>query len=695
MRLFSALSEKPKARALAWVVCIVGLTLCLVCGQQAAWLAQRGGYQTTGYTTVVENEVNQVLQDYTQAIAQEYTLARENDGSVEAVRYLIDDDNFGFQIVRDRGAVLLSQNTIDEEAYALTCTVHTSFTPTETTTFQETYATESEREQALETLYHQYEDVEYNYGSVGTEEETGRYTLSATCSSHGDPVPITVTGYATTDLRSSPSELFCAFQFSSSMLTSRYDFLIAAVAGGVLGALALALLVYGAGRRRNQDGTLSLPWLDRKVPTDLLGIGMAVVAILWLLLGGLDVSSEAEYSLSILPAGPLIGTGVAVALLTIGCVSLARRYRAGVLGDNLSLRRLRERIPRPRELWHRLLDFLLRFWAAGLCFLGLCLLEFLCAFDAVAYSGGGILIWFLLKVLQGALVVYVILAMKELRAGGDQLAAGNLDYKVPTDRLYGEFRRHGENLNNLRQGIQHAVEEQMKSERMKTELITNVSHDIKTPLTSIVSYVDLLKKEPMPNDQAREYLNVLDRQAARLKKLTEDLVEASKASTGNLTVHFQPTDVNVLLSQSSGEYQERLAARDLSLVLTPAEEAPWISADGQLLWRVFENLLSNAQKYAMPGTRVYLSCQATEAEVAVTFRNISATPLNISAEELMDRFVRGDAARSTEGSGLGLSIARDLTQLQHGRFDLTIDGDLFKVVLTFPRCPQPPEDAGK
>ena len=325
MSLFSALSEKPKVRALAWVVCVVGLALCLVCGQQAAWLAQRGGYQTTGYTTVVENEVNQVLQDYTQTIAQEYTLARENDGSVEAVRYLIDDENFGFQIVRDRGAVLLSQNTIDEEAYALTCTVHTSFTPTETTTFQEIYATESEREQALETLYRQYEDVEYSYGSVGTEEETGRYTLFATCFSQGDPVPVTVTGYATTDLRSSPSELFCAFQFSSSMLTSRYDFLIAAVVGGVLGALALALLVYGAGRLRNQDGTLSLSWLDRKVPADLLGAGMAVVAILWLLLGGLSVSSVAEDTLSILPAGPLVGTGVVVALLAMGCVSLARR----------------------------------------------------------------------------------------------------------------------------------------------------------------------------------------------------------------------------------------------------------------------------------------------------------------------------------------------------------------------------------
>ena len=695
MKRLSALSETPKVRALAWVVCIVGLALCLVCGQQAAWVAQRGGYQTTGYTTVVENEVNQVLQDYTQTIAQEYTLARENDGSVEAVRYLIDDENFGFQIVRDRGAVLLSQNTIDEEAYALTCTVHTSFTPTETTTFQETYATESEREQALETLYRQYEDVEYSYGSVGTEEETGRYTLFATCFSQGDPVPVTVTGYATTDLRSSPSELFCAFQFSSSMLTSRYDFLIAAVVGGVLGALALALLVYGAGRLRNQDGTLSLSWLDRKVPADLLGAGMAVVAILWLLLGGLSVSSVAEDTLSILPAGPLVGTGVVVALLAMGCVSLARRYRAGVLGENLTFRRLREKLPRPRDLWHRLLDFLLRFWAAGLCFLGLCLLEFLCAFDAVAYSGGGILIWFLLKVLQGALVVYVILAMKELRAGGDQLAAGNLDYKVPTDRLYGEFRRHGENLNNLRQGIQHAVEEQMKSERMKTELITNVSHDIKTPLTSIVSYVDLLKKEPMPTDQAKEYLDVLDRQAARLKKLIEDLVEASKASTGSLTVNFQPTDVNVLLSQSAGEYQEKLAARDLTLVLTPAEEAPMISADGQLLWRVFENLLSNALKYAMPGTRVYLSCETTDQAVVIAFRNISASPLNISAEELMDRFVRGDASRNTEGSGLGLAIARDLTQLQRGTFALTIDGDLFKATLTFPRCQKSQDPAGK
>ena len=310
MKRLSALSETPKVRALAWVVCIVGLALCLVCGQQAAWVAQRGGYQPNGYTTVVENEVNQVLQDYTQTIAQEYTLARENDGSVDAIRYLIDDENFGFQIVRDRGAVLLSQNTIDEEVYALTCTVHTSFIPTETTTFQETYATESEREQALETLYRQYEDVEYNYGSVGTEEETGRYTLFATCFSQGDPVPVTVTGYASDNFTSSDSELFCAKYFAGRMAYYRYEFVLTAVVGGVLGALALALLVYGAGYRRNEDGTLALPWLDRRVSSDLLGVGMAVVAILWCLLGGLDVSSAAERSLSVLPIGHLIGTGV-------------------------------------------------------------------------------------------------------------------------------------------------------------------------------------------------------------------------------------------------------------------------------------------------------------------------------------------------------------------------------------------------
>lgn len=689
------LSEHPKARALAWVVCIVGLALCLVCGQQAAWINDRGGYQRDGYNTLVDGELDQFLWTYTGTVAQEFSSAQANGADPNYVKHIIDDENFSFAIRNDRGAVLLSNGQRDDYQASFEESI-SYYPPGETETFYRTYATPEERDQALDELMNAYDYVDFSFEDhIYGEESSSGYVLSAECTKDGELVEATVTGYIPTVLVSS-GDIYWNLSYVQLIAYYRYEILMAAGIAGVLGLLALALLVRGAGRR-DESGTVVLSWLDRKVPTEVLVPVMVVMLILWLLLG-VNVVEIGLQTLHPIPLSSLIFSGIVMALLAATVVSLVRRKQAGLLHWNLKLSyqqvlRFGRWVQRG---WRRLLEFFLRFWAAGISFVLLCVVELLCFYYySTTLDGIPVLIWLLLKFLEGGIVIHVILSMKTLSAGGKELAAGNLDYKVATDRLYGEFRKHGENLNNLRQGIQHAVEEQMKSERMKTELITNVSHDIKTPLTSIVSYVDLLKKEPMPNDQAREYLNVLDRQAARLKKLTEDLVEASKASTGNLTVHFQPTDVNVLLSQSSGEYQERLAARDLSLVLTPAEEAPWISADGQLLWRVFENLLSNAQKYAMPGTRVYLSCQTTEAEVAVTFRNISATPLNISAEELMDRFVRGDAARSTEGSGLGLSIARDLTQLQHGRFDLTIDGDLFKVVLTFPRCPQPPEDAGK
>lgn len=689
------LSEHPKVRALAWVVCVVGLALCLVCGQQAAWINDRGGYQRDGYNTLVDGELDQFLWTYTGTVAQEFSSAQANGADPNYVKHIIDDENFSFAIRNDRGAVLLSNGQRDDYQASFEESI-SYYPPGETETFYRTYATPEERDQALDELMNAYDYVDFSFEDhIYGEESSSGYVLSAECTKDGELVEATVTGYIPTVLVSS-GDIYWNLSYVQLIAYYRYEILMAAGIAGVLGLLALALLVRGAGRR-DESGTVVLSWLDRKVPTEVLVPVMVVMLILWLLLG-VNVVEIGLQTLHPIPLSSLIFSGIVMALLAATVVSLVRRKQAGLLHWNLKLSyqqvlRFGRWVQRG---WRRLLEFFLRFWAAGISFVLLCVVELLCFYYySTTLDGIPVLIWLLLKFLEGGIVIHVILSMKTLSAGGKELAAGNLDYKVPTDRLYGEFRRHGENLNNLRQGIQHAVEEQMKSERMKTELITNVSHDIKTPLTSIVSYVDLLKKEPMPTDQAKEYLDVLDRQAARLKKLIEDLVEASKASTGSLTVNFQPTDVNVLLSQSSGEYQERLAARDLSLVLTPAEEAPWISADGQLLWRVFENLLSNAQKYAMPGTRVYLSCQATEAEVAVTFRNISATPLNISAEELMDRFVRGDAARSTEGSGLGLSIARDLTQLQHGRFDLTIDGDLFKVVLTFPRCPQPPEDAGK
>ena len=249
--------------------------------------------------------------------------------------------------------------------------------------------------------------------------------------------------------------------------------------------------------------------------------------------------------------------------------------------------------------------------------------------------------------------------------------------------LIGELADHANDLNHIRDGLNAAVAERMKSERFRTELITNVSHDIKTPLTSIINYVDLLEKEEPENEKVREYVQVLSRQSGRLKKLIDDLIEASKASTGNLPVVKEPCELGVLLDQTVGEYGERLAAAGLELVLSRPEEPVTILADGRLLWRVLDNLFQNVTKYAQPGTRFYLDVTDAPDRVELALKNISRQALNIPAEELMERFVRGDASRSTEGSGLGLSIARSLTQLQGGQMDLTVDGDLFKVTLSF------------
>ena len=248
--------------------------------------------------------------------------------------------------------------------------------------------------------------------------------------------------------------------------------------------------------------------------------------------------------------------------------------------------------------------------------------------------------------------------------------------------MFWEFKNHAEQLNSIGDGMQKAVEAQLKNERLKTELITNVSHDIKTPLTSIINYVDLLKKEELNNETAAGYLEILDRQSARLKKLTEDLVEASKADTGNIPVHFEKTDVSVLLAQVTGEYEEKLAAKNLQIVPDIRSHAQ-IMADGRLLQRIFENLLGNVCKYAMENTRVYLTCEDDGNEVQISFKNISKYPLNLTSDELTERFVRGDSSRNTEGSGLGLSIAKSLARLQNAQLHLYIDGDLFKAMIRF------------
>jgi len=272
--------------------------------------------------------------------------------------------------------------------------------------------------------------------------------------------------------------------------------------------------------------------------------------------------------------------------------------------------------------------------------------------------------------------------LRILNDGGHAMAAGQLDHKIDTEKLFGELRQHGEDLNSIADGLNIAVEQRMKSERMKTELITNVSHDIKTPLTSIINYVDLLKKEPLEG-KAREYADTLERHANRLKKLTEDLVEASKAATGNIKAELIPMNLCELVNQAVGEYSERLQQSRIEPVVALPESPSYILADGRLIWRVIENLLSNAAKYAQPGTRLYIALLEKHGQVTLEMKNISRDRLNIHADELMERFVRADSSRHTEGSGLGLNIARSLAELQGGRMAIEIDGDLFKVTLTF------------
>lgn len=269
-----------------------------------------------------------------------------------------------------------------------------------------------------------------------------------------------------------------------------------------------------------------------------------------------------------------------------------------------------------------------------------------------------------------------------------RIVQGDIDYPLNPDQLALPLRELGQNVAGIQAGLKQAVGEAIKGERMKTELITNVSHDLKTPLTSIVNYVDLLKKEKLENEKAQEYLLVLEEKTERLKRLIEDLVEASKASSGNVTVKLEPVNLNEILLQVEGEYKDRLTEAGLALHVQEAETPVQVAGDGNCLWRIMENLMNNVAKYSLTGTRVYLSAENGGHHGSLTVKNVSATQLNMNPEALMERFVRGDEARSEEGSGLGLAIAKGLAQAQQGSLDIAIDGDLFKTVLSLPKAEQ-------
>lgn len=462
----------------------------------------------------------------------------------------------------------------------------------------------------------------------------------------------------------------------------------------LLCALLYVFLLSAAGHRPGEE-QVRRGWVDR-IPTDVfyvlsaalgLGCGFLINTIqFYAAVGGRVLSSLIPYLLFFCG-----GAAGLLLLFLLVSMSTAVRVKTRTFFSSMLVVRLLRWIGRGVGL---LLKNLPSLWRLLLLLGGYALLSCICILGFLppiffGYSSGSwetllLLVWL---AASGALVVWLCrasLGFTRLRHGARALAEGDLSHQVDPRGMIRTEAALAADLNRIGEGLSRAVEARMRSERMKTDLITNVSHDLKTPLTSIVNYVELLKKEDLHNGTAEGYVAVLDRQAQRLKKLTEDVVEASKASSGALHVQLAPVDAAELLRQCAAEYGDRFAAAQLTPVLHLPERPLVVLADGRLLWRVFDNLLGNAVKYALPGTRVYLDAAAGTDCATLTLRNISREPLDMRGEELMERFVRGDASRHAEGSGLGLSIASSLVQLQHGTLTILPDGDLFRAEIRLP-----------
>ncbi|MCM1106484.1 MAG: HAMP domain-containing histidine kinase [Blautia sp.] len=456
--------------------------------------------------------------------------------------------------------------------------------------------------------------------------------------------------------------------------------------------LAVSVLVFfvcfvflmSAAGRRVEDTELHLRWPD-KIPFGiyLTAVGFAVTlawcGIIWFIevWGGYYGGS---ISVGLAVGGALTFAVLAAVLVLLFCMSVAVRIKTKTFWHSTVLYYLL----RPLAWAFRAVRSNVPLFVKGLVVLGTVSFAQLIVILMGAYDEEFLVgMFFLYKLVEIPLFICVLYQMSLLKKGGMRIAAGDYSQPIDTHRMLWEFKKHAENINHVGDGISLAVAERMKSERFKTELITNVSHDIKTPLTSIINYVDLMKKEEITDEKLLEYMAVLDRQSARLKKLIEDLMEASKASTGNLPVNLELCDATVMLSQVVGEFEERAGANELELVVTAPEPPVYIMADGRYLWRIIDNLMGNICKYAMPKTRVYIDLEVYHGMVIMTFRNISKCRLNISSAELMERFVRGDSSRNTEGSGLGLSIAQSLAGLMDGNMAVQIDGDLFKAIVSF------------
>lgn len=467
-----------------------------------------------------------------------------------------------------------------------------------------------------------------------------------------------------------------------------FPMLAGAIFGSVLWLVGMVWLTVTAGRKP-EDEEIYLNGFDRWYTEIAAGAVIGIWLAGTIISGTLIANSSLGYShavVTVIVTCLICGT-YTMAWFLIGYLSLVRRIKAGTLWKNSLIRTVLKWIGKCSG---KLADFARAFsrntaekikvLLVGGAFLFLQFLIIGCVF-----SGAGV---FLLALMAVDVAVMIFAIRKAdgqdcIMDGLKKISDGELQYKIKTDTLTGKQKVMAEYINNIGGGLDAAVENSLKKERMQTELITNVSHDLKTPLTSIINYVDLMKRENPTDPKIQEYLRILDEKSQRLKVLTEDVVEASKASTGNIKLEMNDIDFVEMVQQVIGEFEEKFQEKNLTMMVHFTDEPSIIYADGQRMWRVLENVFGNVVKYAMEGTRVYAEISNRNKKVTFSLKNISAQPLNISADELTERFIRGDVARNTEGSGLGLSIAKSLTELQGGEFKLYLDGDLFKVMITF------------
>lgn len=467
-----------------------------------------------------------------------------------------------------------------------------------------------------------------------------------------------------------------------------FPMLAGAVFGSVLWLIGMVWLTVTAGRKP-EDEEIHLNGFDRWYTEIAAGAVIGIWLAGTIISGTLIANSSLGYShavVTVVVTCLICGT-YTMAWFLIGYLSLVRRIKAGTLWKNSLIRTVLKWIGKCSG---KLADFARAFsrntaekikvLLVGGAFLFLQFLIIGCVF-----SGAGVFLLALMAV-DVAVMIFAIRkadGQDRIMDGLKKISDGELQYKIKTDTLTGKQKVMAEYINNIGGGLDAAVENSLKKERMQTELITNVSHDLKTPLTSIINYVDLMKRGNPTDPKIQEYLRILDEKSQRLKVLTEDVVEASKASTGNIKLEMNDIDFVEMVQQVIGEFEEKFQEKNLTMMVHFTDEPSIIYADGQRMWRVLENVFGNVVKYAMEGTRVYAEISNRNKKVTFSLKNISAQPLNISADELTERFIRGDVARNTEGSGLGLSIAKSLTELQGGEFKLYLDGDLFKVMITF------------